>query len=71
MDFEDVVVPLVFLVIGVGGWLLITQAIGAANVGSWAFTGHELAATMLPFISWLWLIGCILISGYSLWRHIN
>lgn len=71
MDFEDVVVPIVFLVIGVGGWLLINNAILSASPGTWTFTGHELAAAMLPFISWLWLIGCILISGYSLWRHIN
>lgn len=68
-DMEGAVVSIIFLVLGVGGWLLILSSVAGVDTGTWSFTGHEIAAALMPMISYLWLVACIGISGYAFWRY--
>ena len=65
-SLEDVLIPVFLgLIIGPAGWFLIHEAVLAANMAAWAFTGASIAAAIAPWVEWIWLINCIFIAGYQ------
>jgi hypothetical protein len=57
------------LIIGPAGFFLIWQAVAAANMAAWTFTGASIARAIVPFIDWIWLVNCIFIAGYQFWEN--
>ena len=56
MKIETTIIMLSLLVLGVGLFLLMNNAIMSVNTAVWTFTGHELAATFIQFIPYLWVV---------------
>jgi hypothetical protein len=56
------------LFVGVGGYVLIGNAILSVDVSTWTFTGHEIAAAILPAINYIWLTAFLCMFIYTVVR---
>lgn len=71
MDVQEILVLILFLFIGVGGYVLIGNAVATTDVNTWTFTGHEVAAGILPEAHYIWLIAFLCMFVYGVVKELQ
>lgn len=62
MNTERFLVALLFLTLGVGGFILIHNAVTSATLGT--YTAKDLSSSFLPVVEWIWLTCFLSLSAY-------
>lgn len=66
METEEIIIYMLLFIFGVGGFLLIQNAIPSLDMAAWTFTGHEIVETFMPYVSWLYLVAMLLVPTYRI-----
>lgn len=65
METEEVIIYCLLFIFGVGGFLLIQNAVPDLAMDSWTFTGHEIVAAVMPYVSYIYLVAMLLVPTYK------
>jgi len=69
METEEVIIYSLLFIFGVGGFLLIQNAVPTLPMDTWTFTGHEIVASFMPYVSYLYLVAMLLVPTYKVFKE--